>query len=88
MRGALRAMAQLQAVDAPRAVQVPVLFVAAGEDQVVSTTTIEEFSLRTKLGSGVLIPTSQHEILQETDGIRGRFWSAFDAYFAADTVAA
>lgn len=88
MRAAMRAMAHLQAVDAPRAVRVPVLFVAAGEDQVVSTTTIEEFSLRTKLGSGVLIPTSRHEILQENDSIRGRFWSAFDAYFAADTVAA
>jgi lysophospholipase len=88
MRAALRAMAQLQAVDAPRAVRVPVLFVAAGEDQVVSTTAIEEFSLRTKLGSGVLVPNSKHEILQENDGTRGRFWSAFDAYLAADTVAA
>jgi lysophospholipase len=88
MRAALRAMAQQQALDAPRSVRVPVLFVSAGEDQVVSTTAVEEFALRTKLGSGVLIPTSQHEILQENDSVRGRFWSAFDAYFTADMAAA
>jgi lysophospholipase len=88
MRAAFRAMVRLQAVDAPRAVRVPVLFVSAGEDQIVSTTAIEDFSLSTKLGSGVLIPTSQHELLQEVDSVRGRFWSAFDAYFTVDTLAA
>jgi lysophospholipase len=88
LRAAFRAMVRLQTVDAPRAVRVPVLFVSAGEDEIVSTTAIEDFSLGTKLGSGVLIPTSQHEILQEVDSVRGRFWSAFDAYFTAETLAA
>jgi lysophospholipase len=88
LRAAFRAMAFLQAPDTPRAVRVPILFVAAGEDRIVSTTAIEEFALRTKLGSRVLIPGSRHEILQETNDIRARFWSAFDAYLAAAQAAA
>jgi lysophospholipase len=73
-------MAELQAPDAPRAVSVPVLFVAAGADTVVSTTAVEEFALRTKLGSRVLIAGAKHEILMERDVLRARFWAAFDAY--------
>jgi lysophospholipase len=88
MRAALRSMAILQSPDAPRSVRVPILFVGAGEDKIVSTTAVEEFALKTKLGSRVLIAASLHEILQETDEIRGRFWSAFDAYLADQAIAA
>jgi lysophospholipase len=52
----------------------------------VSSTAVEEFALRTKLGSRVLVPSARHEVLQETDSIRSRFWAAFDAYL--DTTAA
>jgi lysophospholipase len=88
MRACFRSMARLQAPDTPPSVQVPMLFVMAGDDQVVSTTATEEFALRTKLGSRVLIPSSRHEILQETDEIRARFWAAFDAYLTTTAVAA
>lgn len=88
LRAALRAMKRLQSVDAPRAVRVPVMFVTAGADKIVSSTAVEDFALGTKLGSGVLIATSQHEVLQEVDAVRGRFWSAFDAYFTSETLAA
>lgn len=80
MWAAFQSMALLQHPDAPRAVRVPVLFVAAGSDEVVSSTAVEEFALRTKLGSRVLVPSSRHEVLQETDPIRSRFWATFDAY--------
>ena len=30
------------------------------------------------------MPGSQHEILQETDAVRTRFWAAFDAYLGVD----
>ena len=60
---------------------------AAGMDQVVSTQAIEEFALRLKVGTHVLIPQARHEILQETDEIRQRFWAAFDAYMGADAPA-
>ncbi|HKZ97178.1 MAG TPA: alpha/beta hydrolase [Hyphomicrobiaceae bacterium] len=61
-------------------VQVPMLLFAAGNDQIVSTRAIEEFGVRLKVGTQILLPGSRHEILQERDSIRLRFWAAFDAY--------
>jgi lysophospholipase len=57
-------------------------------DTVVSTQAIEEFALRLKVGTHVLIPQARHEILQETDELRQRFWAAFDAYLGVDASAA
>jgi lysophospholipase len=88
MRAAFRSMSLLQAPDTPRLIRLPALFMAAGGDQVVSTTAIEEFALKTKLGSAVLLAAARHEILQESDDARTRFWSAFDAYLTAADVAA
>jgi lysophospholipase len=57
-------------------------------DRIVSTQAIEEFALRLKVGTHLLIPQAQHEILQETDEVRQRFWAVFDAYFGANASAA
>ena len=62
-------------------------YYAAGMDSIVSTQAIEEFALRLKVGTHVLIPQAHHEILQETDEIRQRFWAAFDAYIGPDSLA-
>jgi lysophospholipase len=40
----------------------------------------ETFASRLKSGAPIVLAKSKHEILQETDEIRGRFWAAFDAY--------
>jgi lysophospholipase len=88
LRAAFRSMAHLQAPDTPGTMRVPMMFVVAGEDQVVSATAVEDFALRTKLGTRVLMASSRHEILQETDEIRSRFWAAFDAYLSAAAAAA
>jgi lysophospholipase len=85
LRAAYRSMATLREPDYPLRVEVPLLLFAAGMDEVVSTQAIEEFALRLKVGSHVLIPQAKHEILQESDEIRQRFWAAFDAYLGADT---
>ena len=53
---------------------------AAGADKVVSTQAIEDFAVDLKSGAHILMPGSRHEILQETDAVRQRFWAAFDAY--------
>ena len=37
---------------------------------------------------GVLIPQARHEILQESDELRQRFWAVFDAYLGVDATAA
>ncbi len=88
LRAACRSMVTLQAPDYPSEIKIPILMVAAGQDQVVSTTAIEEFALRLKVGSHVLIAGSRHEILMESDDIRARFWAAFDAYLGVTAVAA
>lgn len=80
LRAALRSIARLTDPAYPLQVQVPLLLFAAGMDTVVSTQAIEEFALRLKVGTHVLIPQARHEILQETDELRLRFWAAFDAY--------
>jgi lysophospholipase len=88
LRAALRSSARLNAPDYPLKVQIPLLLFAAGLDSIVSTTAIEEFAIRLKVGTHVLIPQSRHEILQETDAVRRDFWAAFDAYMGVAATAA
>jgi lysophospholipase len=84
LRSALRSVARLRSPAYPLSVQMPLLLFAAGMDSIVSTQAIEEFALRLKVGTHVLLPQANHEILQETDEIRQRFWAAFDAYMGGD----
>jgi lysophospholipase len=88
VRAAYRAMLELQAPGYPAAVQVPILMFAAGNDRIVSTRAIEDFSVELKVGSNLLIPNARHEILQECEPVRQRFWAAFDAYLGIAEVAA
>jgi lysophospholipase len=88
LRAAYRSVARLTAPDYPLKVRVPLLLFAAGMDKIVSTQAIEEFALRLKIGTHVLIPQARHEILQETDEVRQHFWAAFDAYLGANASAA
>lgn len=80
LRSALRSSAMLQRHDYPKYVAVPTLIFAAGADKVVSTRAIEDFAVDLKVGGHIMMPGSRHEILQESDEIRQRFWAAFDAY--------
>ena len=88
LRAALRSCARLGRPDYPLRVQVPLLLFAAGMDTIVSTTAIEEFAVRLKVGTHVLLPQARHEILQETDAVRRDFWAAFDAYLGVNAAAA
>ena len=58
----------------------PILLVAAGRDQVVSTAAIETFGSHLLAGRHLIIAGSMHEILQEQDHYRDQFWAAFDAF--------
>lgn len=84
LRAALRSVARLTAPDYPLKIEVPLLLFAAGQDTVVSTTAIEEFGVRLKVGTHVLLPQAKHEILQETPDVRRDFWAAVDAYLGVD----
>ncbi len=80
LRAALRSMAMLNDPAYARRIGVPLMFFIAGRDTVVEPRAIEDFASRLKVGTHVILANSRHEILQESDDIRGRFWAAFDAY--------
>lgn len=88
LRAAYRSIALLTEPVFPTQVRIPILLVGAGDDQIVSSLAIERFSSRLKIGARVVIAGSRHEILQERDEIRQRFWSAFDAYLGITAAAA
>ncbi|MEZ5842297.1 MAG: alpha/beta hydrolase [Hyphomicrobiaceae bacterium] len=80
LAAAFRSMRRLQAADYPSRVIVPLLIFTAGADRIVRPRAVEDFAARLKVGASVLLETSRHEVLQERDDIRARFWAAFDAY--------
>jgi lysophospholipase len=77
---ALKAMTGIDTPEHALSVKIPTLVIAAGHDRIVSTPAIERYTKHLKSGRALLIPGSEHEILQERDAIRAQFWAAFDAY--------
>lgn len=64
----------------PTRMRQPLLIVAAGQDEVVSTPAIEQFAIRLRTGSHLIVAGSRHELLMEQDRYRAQFWAAFDAF--------
>jgi lysophospholipase len=61
-------------------IRQPMLIIAAGHDQIVSTLAIDEFSARLRTGSHLIVPGARHELLMEQDRFRGQALAAFDAF--------
>jgi lysophospholipase len=61
-------------------IRQPLLLVAAGRDEVVSTAAVESFGMNLLAGSHLILAGARHEILQEQDQYRNQFWAAFDAF--------
>ncbi len=87
MHAAFRQMDELADPEYPTRVLTPILIIAAGADRVVSTQAIERFGGRLKAGRVVVLEHARHEILQENDRIRSRFWAAFDAFVPGESEA-
>jgi lysophospholipase len=77
---ALRQMKQFAEPAYANRIRQPLLLIAAGRDEVVSTPAIETFGAHLLAGRHLLIPGAKHEILQELDVYRGQFWAAFEAF--------
>jgi len=77
---ALRLMKQFAVPSYAGSLRQPILMVAAGRDEVVSTPAIETFGMNLLAGSHLILPGARHEILQEQDLLRNQFWAAFDAF--------
>ena len=77
---AMRLMKLFAAPGYAGVIRQPILMVAAGRDEIVSTPAVEEFGSYLLAGRHLILPGSRHEILQERDLYRGQFWAAFDAF--------
>ncbi|MBS0242990.1 MAG: alpha/beta hydrolase, partial [Proteobacteria bacterium] len=88
LRAAFRSCDRLMSPQHPTSVRIPMLLVAAGVDRIVSSSAIETYASRLKIGARVALAGAEHEILHERDEIRQRFWAAFDAYLGTKSLAA
>lgn len=77
---ALRLMKRFEDPGYGGQIRQPILMVAAGRDEVVSTPAIEQFGMNLLAGRHLILPGAKHEILQEQDHYRNQFWAAFDAF--------
>ena len=80
LNAAYRAMSEFTDPAYPSKVRQPLMLVAAGRDQIVSTAAIEDIAIRLRAGSHLIIAGSRHELMMEQDRYRGQFWAAFDAF--------
>lgn len=80
MRAAFMAMEKVHDPDFRARLAVPMLLVAAGNDEVVSSQAIELYGRNLRCGSMITIDGARHEILQEADIYREQLLAAFDAF--------
>jgi lysophospholipase len=73
-------MREFEQVGYPGKIRQPILMIASGRDETVSTSAIEDFAGRLRAGSHLIIAGSRHEMMMETDRYRAQFWAAFDAF--------
>jgi lysophospholipase len=78
--GACTTSQRIQRQDYIDRIAIPVLMVAAGADEVVSTRAVETYARRLKNGSVLTVDGARHEILQEQDIYREQLLAAFDAF--------
>jgi lysophospholipase len=67
-------------------IKVPIVIIAAGNDEIVSTPAIERFASHIKNCTRIVVAGAKHEILQERDQLREQFWAAFDAYIPGSAI--
>jgi len=75
-----QAMAEFEDPLYPSKIRQPLMLIAAGRDQIVSTAAIEDFAVRLRAGSHLIVAGSRHELMMEQDRYRVQFWAAFDAF--------
>jgi lysophospholipase len=66
-------------------IRQPLLIIAAGQDQIVSTPAIDAFAVRLRAGSHLIVPGARHEMLMEQDRFRAQVLAAFDAFVPGST---
>jgi lysophospholipase len=77
---AYRVMREFADPSYPSSIRQPLLLIAAGRDEIVSTPAIENFASGLRAGSHLIVAGAKHELIMEQDRYRAQFWAAFDAF--------
>src|SRR5258706_7188527 len=80
LEAAYRSMRAMRARGYAEVITTPCLIVGAGHDRICLTQAAHALAGRLPNGRYIEIENSEHEILMENDGIRARFWKAFDEF--------
>ncbi len=80
VRAACKAVEIVQNPEFMQRINIPIMFVGAGNDEVVSTRAIADYARRLRGGSILTIAGARHELLQEADIFREQLLAAFDAF--------
>jgi lysophospholipase len=88
LNAAMGAMGELARYSSQTTLRAPVLIIAAGDDQLVSSEASRQFARRVPGVAAVTIAGSRHEPLMERDAIREQFWAAFDTFVGVSPTAA
>jgi lysophospholipase len=59
-------------------IDIPILLMTAGQDQLIDPASHAPLAARLKRGEHLVIPEAAHEIMMELDPIRAQFWNAVD----------
>jgi lysophospholipase len=79
----IKAYDEIHSTPSAQFTKKPMLIVAAGNDDIVSTPATKELAKRLPQATLVVIEGAQHEVLMEKDALRNQFWAAFDKFLAA-----
>ena len=77
---ALSSIRRVGAKDFAEGIATPLIVFGAGKDRIVKTEVTREYVKWLPKASYVELDDAEHEILMETNAVRDRFWSAFDAF--------
>jgi lysophospholipase len=77
-RQAARSMTAALAPGYLERIELPLLLITAGQDQLIDPRTHGPVAARLKRGEHLTIAGARHEVMMETDELRALFWEAFD----------
>lgn len=79
---AFQSLQRMERKDFAEEIPIPLLIIGAGQDHVVTNAATRDFVKRLPKAKYVVIEDAKHEVLMESDAIRARFWTEFDAFTA------
>ena len=79
-RQAARSMSACLAPGYLERIDIPVLLMTAGQDQIINPASHGPVVARLPRAEHVTFANAKHEIMMETDDIRAQFWDAFDRF--------